>query len=255
MSSNTTYLLTGTTRGIGNAMLRALLLRPSTTVVATVRDPSQPAAQALASLPIDPSSSLIVVALEAADLTSPFKAIETLKADHGVQTLDVVIANAATGHSGETVLSTDLSEVASHFAINTTAPLALLQATAPLLRTSANPKFVAVTSALSSFGAMERIAKSPWPRRTSPYGMTKVALNWFVRTTHLEEPWLTAVVVDPGLVKTDMGAAAVEGSGIGLDQLGGITSEESAAGVLKAVEVASREGPGFLRWDGAEVPW
>ncbi|KAG7113654.1 Norsolorinic acid ketoreductase nor1 like protein [Verticillium longisporum] len=128
-------------------------------------------------------------------------------------------------------------------------------ATAPLLRKSANPKFIGIGSELGSVAKIEGMAASPWPRTTSPYGLTKAALNWVVRTAHFEEPWLTAVVVTPGLVKTDMAAFAVKDSGIGLDALGAITTEESAEGVLKAVDRASRDGPGFLKYDGGEVPW
>ncbi|KAM0277941.1 hypothetical protein ACHAQH_005485 [Verticillium albo-atrum] len=251
----TTYLITGCTRGIGNGMVRALLLRPSTTVIAAVRDPVHAAAQALASLPKDPSSALMVIPLDAADLTAPFTAVSALQSDHGIQTIDIVIANAALGGSGSRILETDLASVAPHVAVNTTAPLALLQATAPLLRKSANPKFIGIGSAIGSVGSIGEIAATPWPRNTCPYGITKVGLNWVVRTAHFEEPWLTAVIVHPGLVKTDMGAFAVEGSGIDLDQMGAITVEESAEGVLKAVERASRDGPGFLTYSGGEMPW
>ncbi|EEY19050.1 aflatoxin biosynthesis ketoreductase nor-1 [Verticillium alfalfae VaMs.102] len=252
---STTYLITGTTRGIGHAIVRALLLRPSTTVIAGVRDPAHAAAQALTLLPRCDSSRLVVLALDAADLAAPFQAVATLQSEHGIKVLDVVIANAAAGESGNTILQTDLESVGHHVAINTTAPLALLQATAPLLRKSANPKFIGIGSELGSVARIEGMVASPWPRTTSPYGLTKAALNWVVRTAHFEEPWLTAVVVTPGLVKTDMAAVAVKDSGIGLDALGAITTEESAEGVLKAVDRASRDGPGFLKYDGGEVPW
>lgn len=63
-----------------------------------------------------------------------------------------------------------------------------------------------------------------FPTTHSPYGGSKAALNWFIRRPHFEELWLTSFVFQPGLVETDMAAAAVAGLGnVSLADFGAIS--------------------------------
>ncbi|KAF6784873.1 aflatoxin biosynthesis ketoreductase Nor-1 (short-chain dehydrogenase), partial [Colletotrichum musicola] len=91
MASGKTYLITGPNRGIGKGFVSLLLQRPSTTIVAGVRDPSSEASQALTTLPKADGSRLILVKIDSAVETDPAAAVAELQAKHGITSLDVVI--------------------------------------------------------------------------------------------------------------------------------------------------------------------
>lgn len=79
MSSQTTYLISGTTRGIGRGLVKSLLARPNTTVIAGVRDTQAKTALALNDLSKGNGSNLILVKIDASIETDPQDAISTLQ--------------------------------------------------------------------------------------------------------------------------------------------------------------------------------
>lgn len=72
MASPTVVLITGTTRGVGKAILELYLLKPDHIIISGNRDPNNTASQAL----VDPANAI-------RDLES-----------HGVDHVDIVITNA-----------------------------------------------------------------------------------------------------------------------------------------------------------------
>ncbi|CAG9945078.1 unnamed protein product [Clonostachys rosea f. rosea IK726] len=255
MSQNKIYLITGANRGIGRGLTASLLQRPSTTVVAAVRDPAK-AKEALESLPRGQDSKIIVIKLDSGVDSDASVAVSRLQKDFGISALDVVIANAGIANDGNTVLNTSPESIRDHFNVNTIAPISLLQATQPLLKKaqSGNPIFVAMSTAISSIGFQEKLAH--FPPRFSPYGASKSALNWLIRRVHIEEPWLTAFVFHPGLVLTDMGTGLVNAAK-DPSKTGAITVDVSVNGILKTLDSASREISGtFQNYDGSfQFPW
>ncbi|KAJ9139150.1 Short-chain dehydrogenase/reductase SDR [Pleurostoma richardsiae] len=255
MSASTTYLITGANRGIGKGFVTALLQRPSTTVIAAVRDPLKESSRELNELPKAADSKIIIVKLDSTVESDPANAVAQLQ-KHGIASLDVVIANAGIGGNGGPVAETSAHAAAEHFAVNAIGPMKLFQATAGLLKASkgGNPIFVAISTLIGSIGGMEALAG--FPNTTSPYGASKAALNWIVRRLHFEEPWLTSFVFHPGLVETDMAAAATAGTDINIKDLGAISVETSVASMLKTVYGASRAISGtFQNYDGTVLPW
>uniref|UniRef100_L2FDG6 Aflatoxin biosynthesis ketoreductase nor-1 n=1 Tax=Colletotrichum fructicola (strain Nara gc5) TaxID=1213859 RepID=L2FDG6_COLFN len=245
MSANQTYLITGANRGIGKGFVTALLVRPSTTVIAGVRDPSASSSKALASLPKGASSTLILVKIDSSVDTDPAAAIATLQKDHAITAIDTVIANAGISHTSGPVRETASAPALDHFRVNAIAPLLLFAATAPLLRKSANPVF-------------ESLAKLfPPGVGLSPYGASKATLNWLGKRLSVEEEWVTAFVFHPGLVETDMSAALAEKNGVAdAKSLGAITVETSVGGMVKVIDGATKEVSGkFKNYDGTDLPW
>lgn len=85
-----------------------------------------------------------------------------------------------------------------HYQVNVIAPTLLFQAVLPLLEKSIGldgkePKFVTVSSAAGSIGAMEAC---PFPNAV--YGPTKAALNYLTRKIHTEHTGITAFATEPG---------------------------------------------------------
>jgi norsolorinic acid ketoreductase len=213
-------------------MLTSLLTRSNNMVIAAVRDPKAAVSQELNDLPKADGSSLHLVKIDSAITSDPATAIKDLDA-LGVSHIDVVIANAATADTADSVLNTSPDAVNRHMSVNFIGVLALFQACEPLLRKSQNPKFIAVSSNLGSIGLAPYIP-GPW----FCYGVTKAALNYLVRRVHAENDWLTAVALQPGWVQTDMGTYAAKC--VGMDSAP-MKLEDSVAGCLKVIDTASRE--------------
>ena len=187
------YLITGANRGIGLGLTTSLLARSNVLVIAAVRDPSASSSKALSSLPIGPSSKLIVVKVDAAAPTAACDAETTLHTQHGISKLDVVIANAGISKYYGPAATTPLSEVRDHYEVNVSGPLAIFQATWPLLEKSEAPIYVAVSTGAASIGDMGDI---PFP--LTAYGASKAALNFIVRKIHFENEKLIAFPISPG---------------------------------------------------------
>ncbi|KAG9192765.1 norsolorinic acid ketoreductase [Alternaria panax] len=253
MSSSLTYLITGANRGIGKGFTSTLLQRPNTTVIAGVRDVAK-STSALEALTKASGSKLIIVKIDSSVETDPKNAVAELQSKHGITSLDVVIANAGIAHSGSTVINTTSDALRDHFAVNTIAPILLLQAVKPLLQASksGNPIYLGISTAIGSIGAQAMLAS--FPQVFSPYGASKAALNWTFARIHFEETWLTAYVTHPGLVLTDMGTGLATADE--LKAAGAITVEESINGVLSTLDKADRNISGtFQNYDGTTLPW
>ncbi|KAH6691460.1 hypothetical protein F5X68DRAFT_201959 [Plectosphaerella plurivora] len=253
-----TVLITGANRGIGKGFTSTFLSQPGTTVIAAVRDPAHETVKALSSLPTAEGSKLITVKLDSGVFADAAAAVATLKSEHGISALDIVIANAGIGKNGSTVRNTSAANMTEHFNVNTIGPIVLFQATADLLQASksGNPKFVALSTFIGSIGGIDTLIGLGFPHTSSPYGGSKAALNWFVRRLTFEEPWLTSFVFHPGLVETDMAADAIADTGLELKNIGAITVDTSVAGMTKTILAATRETSGtFQNYDGAINPW
>lgn len=134
-----------------------------------------------------------MVKIDSRSETDAKEAVALLRAEHGIERLDVVIANAGVAtynKSGET----PAEEMKEAFEVNTLGPLLLFQACLPLLQKSEQGGiFAAISSAAGSISAMEHV-----PLPNTAYGASKAALNFVVRKIHLEYPELCAFVMHPG---------------------------------------------------------
>ncbi|KAK4569367.1 hypothetical protein LTR86_003130 [Recurvomyces mirabilis] len=214
-TSETIYLVTGANRGLGLGFSCVLLSRPNTCLIAAVRDPSK--AYDLWNLPKAEDSRLIIVKIDGNVDSDPQAAVDTLRQTYDINHLDVVIANAGIEQWFGPTTNIPLSELRTHFEINALSPLALFQATYPLLLASPtkSPKFVPISSRL---GSMTEIAKVQNP--AAAYGASKAMLNYLTCRMHheSEESGLVAFPMSPGFVQTDMGNAGEEGG----DEEGGV---------------------------------
>lgn len=189
-----TAIVTGASRGLGRALVRALSAE-GWTVVADARDGAA-LAQALPDTP--------AVIRVAGDITDPAHRAALVRAALAAGGLDAVVCNAGT--LGPTPLPSvadlDLSALTETLATNTVAQVGLLQAVLPVL--ASGGAVVAVTS---------DAAQQAYPGWAA-YGASKAALEQITNVLSAERPDLRVYRVDPGDMRTAMQAAAFPGEDI-----------------------------------------
>ena len=174
-------------------MTTALLQRPSTVVVAGVRDPEHSTSQALSKLPTGQGSRVIIVKIDSQSSTDAAEAVKQLPTQHDISTIDVLLAVSGIAKAYAPATEVPINEVQEHFDVNVLGPLKLFQATWPMLEKSTNPKFVAITTGLASITDMGSM-----PMPVTAYGTSKAALNYVMRKIHFENEKLIAFPLSPG---------------------------------------------------------
>ncbi|KAF4470801.1 aps10 [Fusarium albosuccineum] len=241
---NTVYVVTGANRGIGLGLVKALLSRPSTTVVATVR--SDDAAASLkadiASVTKGDQSTLDVVKLDLSTAPTPEQVRNAITVDH----VDVLINNAGFSPPMNPAVETTADELRAAFETNTIGSLMVFQGLWPLLQKSAAPKVINVTSSVGCITHQEAPGGS--------YGPSKAALNWLTRALHTQNEGLVAVALHPGWVKTRMGELCA--NDWGFPNAPFETIEGCVEGMLQIIDGATREkfSGKFVTYKGQELP-
>ena len=235
-----TALITGAARGLGAEVARQL----AATGIRAVIGARDPRAAAEAARDLDgvrgfPGS------LDVADAESVGQAAELWANDFG--TLDILINNAA-GYVdwSELASSADLEAAKLVMDVNLFGGWRMIQVFLPLLKQSAHPRIVNVSSGAGShadpaFGLMVRGGAA------ATYGISKAALNALTSSLAAELEASPVIVnsVCPGLTATYPGAEA----------MGARPVAESAVGVVWAATLPD-DGPrgGFFR-DAKPLDW
>ncbi|KAI1212634.1 NAD(P)-binding protein [Annulohypoxylon truncatum] len=236
-------LISGAARGLGKGLAERYLAQPNHIVIAANRDPDSPASQALSRLPVAEGSSLIVVKLDAAVETDARDAVKELKEKHGIEHLDVVIANAGISSTWPAVKDLRIGDLEMHVRVNVYGVVALYQATRPLLRRAKGEPVFAPMGSSAGF-----IVDQP-PITNAAYGPSKAALHWFVVRINAEDEWLNAFALNPGWVQTELGNVGARGLGL---EKAPVDLVESLDGMMKMLAITSKEKDGgkMVSYDG-----
>lgn len=232
-------LITGTSRGIGLALVQEYLEAGDFYVFATCRTPDT--ADDLQALVKSYPDHASILPLDIADVNSIEASLQAVSAKTDV--LDILINNGAVLPRTDTTLTfgkLDMNALTEMMQINTVAPLIVTQSYAPLLKNSANARVVMVSSEM---GSMQ------WTKSGGTYGyrMSKAGMNMTARTLAMDENLPNAIVITthPGNVITAMSGLAT-----------GMMPSESAQGLFKVINTLTADDNGkFYQWDGSEHIW
>ncbi|GMG42162.1 unnamed protein product [Aspergillus oryzae var. brunneus] len=250
-SSNKVYVVTGGNRGLGLGLVKSLLARPATTVIASVRN--EEAAASLQAetqaVSVGEQSSLHILQLDFSSAVAPEKVADTFNAAAGIDHIDVLICNA--GYAAPMVPAALISaqDLRASFETNTIAPLLVFQGLWPLLQKStATPKLINISSSVGSIGDQE-------PVPGGAYGPSRAAGNWITRALHLQHPGLIVVALHPGWVQTRAGDFVAQQWGY--ESGPPETIDNSVKGMLEVIDGATREATSgkFITYQGQELSW
>ncbi len=187
----TTTLITGANKGLGKETAR-LLLAHGHTVYVGARDAERGRATA-------EELGARFVQLDVTDDASVAAALESIAADGG---LDVLVNNAG-------VLETDLDAAAAErsFGVNAIGVVRVTEASLPLLRRSAQPAVVTVSSSAGSFWAVTNPDRPEYGLPLALYSASKAAATMLTLQYAKANPGIRFNAVEPGPTATDMTAA------------------------------------------------
>jgi len=225
------WVITGANRGIGLELTRQVLGRGDE-VHATARAP----AGATELMALGASGRLQV---HAVDVTDDASVAALAAALEGVA-VDVLVNNAGVMGKMQALEDLDMADVMRTFDTNTLGPLRVTGRLLPSLLRGAAKKVVHITSGMGSIG--DNTSGGAYG-----YRMSKAALNMACRSMaiDLRRHGISAVVVNPGWVKTDMGGRSAP-----------TPVEESAKKIIALVDrVGLAESGSFLDYRGHGWPW
>ncbi|KAF4544511.1 Short-chain dehydrogenase/reductase SDR [Lasiodiplodia theobromae] len=248
------YLITGTSRGIGLTLVTMLAAKP-TSEVAKVYAAARSESEALKKVIASAASRVVFVPLEVTSQDSIKAAaakVDELQAGKG---LDVLINNAGIMEAPVQVdQCDDLPDVLN---VNVVGVHNVTRAFLPQLRKGTQKKIINISSGLGSMG---------WAHFTAPhlfpaYKVSKAALNMLTvqYAQLLEKDDFTVVAITPGWLRTDLGSSQAD-----------LSVEEGAQATLNILMNATpkisrkffnihapgwENKTGFSKYDGSEIPW
>lgn len=232
MTTAKTLFITGANRGIGLGLTRAFLAKGHT-VHAAARNPD--GARDLWELESDFGPRCRIHQLDVAREGDLQKVASELKNTP----IDILINNA--GIYAEAQVSFDkvtADSLHKAFAVNSIAPLLVTQKLLPSLKASPEPVVATITSKMGSIA--DNTSGGAYA-----YRMSKAAVNMFNKSFAADHPGVTAVVLHPGWVKTDMGGKQAPTE---------IT--ESAEGLMKVIlKLTTKDSGKFFDFSGQSLPW
>jgi NAD(P)-dependent dehydrogenase (short-subunit alcohol dehydrogenase family) len=219
-------VVTGANRGIGREIAAELARDHGFLVLAGSRDPAA----------VEAHENVVAVELDVTEPESVRAALARIEAEPGE--LDVLINNAGVYGDPDGVAASDLDRVHEVLEVNVFGAWRVIQAFLPLLRQSAHPRIVNVSSRAGQLADMDG--------GRAGYRVSKAGLNVLTRVLAADESGSRLLVnsMCPGWVRTDMGGSAAP------------RSVEEGADTAVWLATLPDDGPnnGFFR-DRKPIPW
>lgn len=235
-----TALITGASRGLGLEFTRQYAA-DGWHVFAACRDPA--GASALRDIEAGAGGRVRVHALDVTDHAR----IESLARELAGEAIDLLLNNAGVMEPHDVTFGNmDYEMWAGVFETNLLAPTHMAEAFVDHVAGSGRKLIVTLSSGLGSI-TINRPGERLAPGNLYMYRTSKAAVNMVMRglSFDLKNRGITAVVVSPGHVRTDMGGPQA-----------GLGAEESIAALRKLIDGLSIGDTGkFFFYNGEEHPW
>ncbi|EFR02110.1 short-chain dehydrogenase/reductase SDR [Nannizzia gypsea CBS 118893] len=249
------YLVTGTSRGIGLALVKDLVAKPASEV-SIVFAAARTKTDALKELIENSAGRIEFVSIDVTSVEKVKKAADQVEKALGGKGLDVLINNAGVLNFTPGGIET-MTDLEWTFNTNVAGTHLVTRTFLPLLRKGALKQVFNMSTTMGSIGMAANFKPAPAPA----YKISKAALNMLTvqYAQSLEEEGFTFVAISPGWVKTDLGGEHAF-----------LTVSQSSAAVLKILFTATKADNGrFLNvlvpgwevtdgpenYDGAQPPW
>jgi NAD(P)-dependent dehydrogenase (short-subunit alcohol dehydrogenase family) len=224
-----TIVITGASRGLGLEFVRQYAA-DGEKIVAACRHPES--ATALKAIKGD----IRLVTLDIADAGSIHAVADMI----GNEPVDILINNAGVYGKAQTLGKMDYAAWEDVFRINAIGPMHLTDALLPRIAASKRRLVVGITSLMGSIA--DNTSGGYYAYRSS-----KAALNAVFKSLSidLKPHGVSAVVLHPGWVKTDMGGASAP-----------LEPTESVSGMRAVIaKLGIKDSGRFLDYRGQELPW
>jgi len=226
----TITLVTGATRGLGKETARQLIAAGHTVYIGA-RDEARGRETA-------EELGARAVHLDVTDDVSATAAFSRLQADGG---LDVLVNNA-----GIAMLALNGPDALRVFDTNAVGIIRATEAALPLLRQSANPVVVNISSALGSFWANHQPDRPASQVSAIVYGASKAAVSMLTVQYARAVPEIRFNAVEPGYTATELGGQA---------NPHGRPVEISARAIVRMAVLGSDGPTGTFQEDNGELGW
>jgi NAD(P)-dependent dehydrogenase (short-subunit alcohol dehydrogenase family) len=242
-------LVTGANKGLGKETARQLAHRGMAVLLGSRDlDRGRRAAEELAGAVGPAGGPVLPIQLDVTDPDSVKAAAEHVHTTHG--RLDVLVNNAGV-FAGARAADTTVTELRDQFEVNVFGVVTVTHAFLPLLRRSAAPRIVNLSSTTASLTLTADGVEIPGDTSTRlAYASSKAALNM------LTVQYAKAFRADPALAHILVNAAVPGFTATDMNDHRGIRPVRAGARVIVDLAVLPADGPtGGLFDDRGPVPW
>jgi NAD(P)-dependent dehydrogenase (short-subunit alcohol dehydrogenase family) len=247
MADRPVALVTGANKGLGKETARQLLGRGMTVVMGS-RDPERGIAAARELCELCAGGAAVPAQLDVTDSASVEVVADRLRREYG--RLDVLVNNAGTVVD-KRAADTTAVEMRHTFEVNVFGVVTAIHAMLPLLRASAAPRIVNVSSTTASLGLTSSGTDFGGDAdRRMAYSSSKTALNM------LTVQYAHAFAKDPSLSHIKINSATPGYTATDLTGHRGTRTVEEGARIIVDLATLADPGPtgGFFN-DQGRVPW